>query len=480
MYISDLITEEDLRDWKTGDIITIKAGTGAGKSHFIKTRLFLHAKETNKKILMLIHRKNTVKQFREELKKEGKDKIVHVHTYQTLENISKFNINQYDYIVVDEFQYFLSDASFNNKTEISLDKILLHSDKVRILMSATGEMMIDYLENKRKLELIKYELPVDYEKIKKLRFFNKDSNIEKFIQSAIKNNIKAMFFINDTEKAYQLHKKYQDHTLFNCSKNQTKYYKYVSEDKIEEMLVNEKFKELILITTTVMDVGVNIKDKDLHNIVISNINDVEQVIQCIGRKRIMNNDDYINLFIQSIDNQQLGRRKGKLVNRIKQPLELMESTVGEFTNKYTRSLEMSDILYDDVIEGESHMITKKVNRLMLYKCQKDIETIDKMVSLGRFGYNEYISRKLGIDYKLLDFQEEKMELEKYLDNIKGKKLYKDVQQELIEIIDLRVNGRRQRSYKKLNEGLNMINVNYIILPKKSGSIRYWIVDEIEK
>jgi hypothetical protein len=58
-------------------------------------------------------------------------------------------------------------------------------------------------------------------------------------------------------------------------------------------------------------------------------------------------------------------------------------------------------------------------------------------------------------------------------------LFKQDQNELIDKIDLKVNGRKQRSYKKLNDGLNMINLPYIIIPKKSGNERYWIIEKID-
>ena len=70
------------------------------------------------------------------------------------------------------------------------------------------------------------------------------------------------------------------------------------------------------------------------------------------------------------------------------------------------------------------------------------------------------------------------ELKEYLDSISDIKLNKIKQKELIEKIDLRVNGRQQKSYSKLNEGLKMLNLPYIILPKRTKSERYWIITNI--
>ena len=94
------------------------------------------------------------------------------------------------------------------------------------------------------------------------------------------------------------------------------------------------------------------------------------------------------------------------------------------------------------------------------------------------GYKDYVARALGKQYKIIEAIIEKDTLEKYLDGIVGKKLYREEQDKLIEIIDVKVNGRQQRSYNKLNEGLKMIELPYIILPKKSNGNRYWVVDKI--
>ena len=42
--VSNLIKESDIQSWMPGDVITISAGTGAGKSHFIKNGLYDYCK----------------------------------------------------------------------------------------------------------------------------------------------------------------------------------------------------------------------------------------------------------------------------------------------------------------------------------------------------------------------------------------------------------------------------------------------------
>lgn len=482
--ISEIITIDKIRQWDKGDIITIKAGTGTGKSYFIKNILYAFAKKENKKILMLIHRVNCVNQFQDEIERDNKTDIIHIKTYQSIEYMHKnhveFDFSEYEYIVCDEFHYFMSDAAFNKITDMSLNAILGQTDKIRIFMSATGNYMRRYINNFKGIETINYELPIDYNFIKTLTFFYKNETLEKFIEECIELNDKAIFFIQSAEKAYNLFKKYKKYCLFNCSKSNKTYYKYVDEDKINNMLKNEKFEEQILITTTTMDSGVNIKDTDVKHIVCD-VKDIGVLIQCLGRRRINNKikNDGINIYIKAINNNVLGGILTQLQKKVEMAEYLKEHTVKEYLQKYNRKLDYSHIVYDDIVEYEDNC-TKKINELMYFKCLIDITTIKIMLNFGKFGYVKYMSDLFGIEkYRLIEEEYKKETLEDYLEIITGKKLYKEEQKELIDVIDLRVNRRQQKSYRKLNEGLKMIELPYIILPKKSNSKRYWIVEKID-
>ena len=87
---------------------------------------------------------------------------------------------------------------------------------------------------------------------------------------------------------------------------------------------------------------------------------------------------------------------------------------------------------------------------------------------------------MDIYLELVEEERNRCNLELYLESLIDKRLFEEDREELIEKINLRVNGKQQKSYSKLNEGLKMIGLNYIIIPKKSGSTRYWIVNKIEE
>lgn len=217
MRVSEKVTVQQINEWEQGDVITIKAGCGVGKSYFIKNILYAIAKRDNKRILMLIHRSNCVDQFIEEIQHdEDKLDTIHIRTYQDLEAKERFNksvnLDDYGYIICDEFHYFMSDASFNKFTDISLNLILAASNQTRIFMSATGDIMTSYISNIKKQKVIEYELPIDYLFIKHLEFYHKDDTLHTYIKLAIENNVKGIFFIQSAKKAYELHKQYQNYS----------------------------------------------------------------------------------------------------------------------------------------------------------------------------------------------------------------------------------------------------------------------------
>jgi len=157
LRVSDLITIEETNTWSAGDCITIKAGTGSGKSYFIKNTLYDIAKRENNKILMLIHRSNCTEQFINEIVRDKKNDVIDIKTYQKLEyNEIRTCINdlsEYQYICCDEFHYFMSDASFSKTTDISLDLILTQTFATKIFMSATGDQMKMYINENKNIRL---------------------------------------------------------------------------------------------------------------------------------------------------------------------------------------------------------------------------------------------------------------------------------------------------------------------------------------
>ena len=467
--VSQLITTSKVATWGNGEVITIKAGTGVGKSYFIKNTLYEFAQANNKRILMLIHRLNCTNQFELELERDKKNNIIDIRTYQSLENVNKdFDFSVYDYIVCDEFHYFLSDSPFNIFTDVSLNLILKQTNSIRIFMSATGDYMKRYLTDVKDIKTRDYELPINFNFIEKLNFYNDEDTVQKLIEKAIKKGDKVIVFIQSATKAYELYKKYKKHCLFNCGKSD-QHYKYVNKDKIKDMLINERFEELILITTTCMDAGVNIHDKEVNNI-ICDVKDIGVLIQCIGRKRLENLNDKICLYIKTINNNQLSGIKRQLILKVSKADFLREHTVKEYLEKFVRQNDFNNIVYAESVT-EDDKSTHKVNELMYFKCKLDIVDILDMRDYGDYGYCKFIADKFGLkdidgnfNYSVIEEIDNKNMLSDYLESIIGISMLqvKD-RKKLIEKIDVKSDGKLLRKINNLNGALEERKISYRVV-----------------
>lgn len=491
MNVTDLISFDEIQKWQDGDVITISAGTGVGKSYFVKNRLFSSAKEDGKKILMLIHRINCVNQFKEEIKRDGKERYIDIMTYQGIESRELNNCNLdmsiYKYIVCDEFHYFIDDAKFNKTTDISFNNIIKQNNAIRIFMSATGDSMKRYIRNRLKINTIDYDIPLDFSFIDTLTFINKDSTLEYFANKAIETEEKVILFIQSAEKAYKLYKKFKDNAMFVCGAD-SKYNKYVDDDKLKSMLSNEKFEELILITTSCLDAGVNIIDDKLKHIVIDII-DIGSLIQCMGRKRVKENEK-VNIYIKAITNQQLGGFETYTKKIVKMADYLRLHNTSKYIEKYPREYDKSNIVYD---ECTANGYEKKVNELMYFKRKFDIFEYNEMKRLGKFGYCKYLAIKFGFyDSELDEFLyrtiKEDNGLEAYLNSIVDRELLNvPDRRELTEKINIRRDGKLIKKLESINPTLLELGfkfqikemcINKIIDGKRKKYRSVWIVEKI--
>lgn len=451
--VSDLITKQDIASWINGDCITIKAGTGVGKSYFIKNRLYKEAKKNGEKILLLVHRKNCKDQFQKEIENANKSDVIDLMTYQKIESndihrVKNIDFSKYAYVICDEFHYFMSDASFSYTTDISLNLILKQTHCVKIFMSATGDMMKQYIKNIKHAKTINYELDIDYDFIEgKIRMFNKPKTIEKYLDDCLSGKDQVIVFMDSAKKAYDLYKKYEHCSLFNCSVYNQQFSKYIDQDKICKLLEKEGFDERILITTTSMDAGVNISYKSVKHIILD-VEDEGTLIQCLGRRRVDRNNskDKLFVYIKNVTNNFLGGRETMARKRVKKAEYFLQHGSKEYVLQYGKDLDKTHIVYDyiDYSEHKKGIEKKKINDLMFFKTKIDLVAIHDM---KRIGYPQYISNLLNREYTIEEEQNTMMELQEYLEGIVGKRLYgRKEKNELAEKIDIR-DGRNNRLIK---------------------------------
>lgn len=484
--VTDLIKKEDAERWKPGDNILIASPMGAGKSYFCKNVLYDIAKSENEKILMLIHRSNCVEQFQYEIEADGKADVIEVITYQSLEysvlhNTNKFDLSKYKFVVCDEFHYFFNDSSFNNKTAISFNMIMSNKESVHVFMSATGDHMArymrKYIRDNGLEKAIEYEIPFDFSFIQQLTFFHKDVTMEEFLKEGIAKGNKGIFFIQSAEKAYKLYSKYRKYCVFNCSANNRKYYEYVDRDKVKDILINQRFNEQFLVTTSCFDAGINIIDTDVKHIVID-IVDIGSLIQCIGRKRIQSEEDKVCIYIKIINNQKLAGLKSTMEKKIEMADFYMDSgfSVDKLIEKYPMQNDVNNILYDDLIYDQNgNMITnsytKRINEPMYFKKKEDIADYSIMLKkFDKFGYCKYLALMFGFydegtgrftyrmineDYELVSYLKKMVADEVVLLQLKDRS-------ELIKKINAKQDGKLLKKAATLNKILEEREIDYRI------------------
>ena len=470
MYVSDLIGNE-YRKWKSNDIITINCQTGQGKTYFI---LNVYAKYKNtKKILFLVNRSK----LKEQIKKNIRDlKLtnVTVMTYQMMQELiikNEFK-NEYDILVCDEIHYMIAD-SWNDKSDISWRYIINECDnKTRIFMTATGEVVFGMINRVCDVSY-SYKTESDYDYIKKVVFFKGDKNNSYITENIAKVKRKAIYFSTSAERAYKMHLLYKAQSNFMCSKANKDFSKYANQNAIQD----EKFDSKYLMATKVIDNGVNITDRDVKDI-FCDIMDSTTLIQCIGRKRIVDGRDKLTLHLKDFSAKDL---QGKI--------NLMQSYIDK-ADAYIFNIEQNKMNKDEkeipilcYVDKQTDKI--KIN-LLRYAYTKSL--IEEYTTMKEIGFSTYILNILNIDKDRVIYEEmEKMNMKKdeigtYLENICGDILVKCDQEQLINLIDLRDSrNRQQKSIKQLNIYLEENGYKYEIISTKKTingvRLNVWIVLE---
>ena len=492
LTISDLINKDEIEKWKPGDIITIQARPGSGKSHFIKNGLYRYAKEHGKRILFLIHRRNTARQFELEIARDKKGDTIDVQLYQFLEtkllHDREVNLSKYSYIVSDESHYFVSDAAFNTATDLALGKILAQNNAIRIFMSGTINDFKDYLNSQVSTSTTDYYLNDGYNHIHSLTFFNDVDLMDEIAKSTIEKGKKAIFFIHSAEGAYTFYKRFKQFSVFNCSYSNS-YHKFVDEKLIEEILINERFETPLLITTSTMDAGLNLVDPEIEKIVVD-IRDPDVIYQAVGRKRPQSADDTVDLYIHNVGNQALGGLETSLSKKIGMAKYLLTHNTEELLRKYPRQNDASGIIYDFISDGK---VVKQVNKLMLLKQERDIETYRQMQSEGEFGFARFMTRRFGFyDEKsgtyAYEFARADSGIISYLSRMESTvMLGLSDRKDFINRVNVRQNGHLLKSADSINAALNEKHIPYrvrefstsrIIDGKKRNFKSAWRVEHI--
>lgn len=342
-YISDYFMDEFTK-WNEDSYIFINTGTGTGKTTFIEKLSQLRQFY----ILVLTNRTANRKQIVNHLKKGCSNLnqlYVKVISYQELEKdmgMTSEELDRYDYIVCDESHYFLEDSEFNSNTNISLMKIMGTRRAIKIFMSATNQYIQKII-----IKRLQRRYNNDFMVVQKIFIYTMNGNSTRIrniisfeslerdlLHEIINSKEKWLIFVKSKEQGKDIMKKLakylnSDEMIFMY--RDALELKTIKEVQTFDILINEEtFYQKVMITTSLLDNGVNIRSLELKNVVCFDDDPVE-IVQMIGRKRsIATQNDYFDLYLINESNQSLAVSLGNCYNKkkklkaVKQDIEVFK------------------------------------------------------------------------------------------------------------------------------------------------------------
>lgn len=345
----------------------------------------------NKKCIYLVPRVLLKDQFDLDLL-EKQDRIT-LMTYQKIESLlmdGEKELPHYDFIVADECHYFTSDSNFNPETDLSFNWIVAQNTSVKIFMSATIEGFIHLLTYVFPVWHNPIRLPHDYSYIDKLTFFTSEEHIEQIANRVIASNRKAIFFLSSAELTYKIYQRHKEHMIFAVSSS-NKYFKNMNHAAIEHVIGDKFFDSNILITTSVLDSGFNLKDSAIDTILIDMF-DPEEIVQCVGRKRILNKQDHVNLYIRNWSNQQINGIVKKLRDKLNKAL-LVTKNEEQYHKVNERQNDDSGIVINEPVGIDEQGNTIYEKRLSITKfAELEYLAYNLYPKVLEVGYRRYISK----------------------------------------------------------------------------------------
>ena len=284
-----------------GQIVFLSASCGTGKNEYVR---FMVENKRYARVLILANRKANRAQIMAKLGINGKEVFGRavVKSYQSLElssGISSEELEGYDLIVADEAHYFLSDSVFNPRVNVSLKKVMLAKRPAKIFMSATlsdiEALIIGKMKEKRKTPFIG-NIATRYQMIRSKQNIASVACIDynELEDQIAKSGEKWLIFVDSIKKGEALQKKLGPDSVFICAENSEGEGKAAAE--LRNLVENEKMQHRVVISTSILDNGITIKDTNLTNIVID-CNDKVEMVQMLGRKRCINSEDFFRLFV---------------------------------------------------------------------------------------------------------------------------------------------------------------------------------------
>jgi len=326
---------ETYTEWEAGYPVFISAQTGRGKNYFIENTLLPYVKNlywsdgepcrvlllSNRIALSLQTKKRLLKSLgmESEMKLYSDEGILSKHdfgfvtilNYQSLLGKPDFLKGKYSHVICDEAHFFTSDAMFNPTTEIILSAIVNNfSDAIRVYMTATFEESLYHIHNKEKPPEKKkfksnkehiehfigkytcYKFDNDYTYLD----FQYYSEFDELINIIAGSSEKWIIFVDNKKWCKEFKEKLLEANSELDGEVSVISAESKKDEEYQQILADAKFQGRILLSTSVIDNGVNFHDEQLKNVVISEV-DKTKLLQLLGRVRVKEGER-ITLYIK--------------------------------------------------------------------------------------------------------------------------------------------------------------------------------------
>ena len=538
MYLEEIIGNQ-YRKWKNGEWIFISAPTGTGKTTFVLNQLVPEAKNSGKEVLFLSNRtilrdqvKNIVARRQgidvgvRFLKEVEEFDGITLMSYQKVQALmestslySWFDVKRYMYIIFDEAHYILEDSTFNAKV-IYIEKFIEGCCCTKIFMSATIQEVRSYiLENYLQSKIIEVgeQQVTPYITSVPLKTYISNIGLYSYLWMIdvpqYTRNAKIKYFDNYNQIAEKINKSDTKWLIFSSNKGRVgewksrikRSYEIVSaEDKeksiITEIISSEKFSTDVLITTKLLDNGVNFKDETLKNLVIDTISEVE-FIQMVGRKRLKQSEKmtiYIpkktKMFFVGYDNLHFAKILKVLESNIRRRTfvqELLDDS--EMYDIVRRFFVYSSKKQDVGEDAESGMV---LNTAGLYKVRRlytFVKRMEEELQTDKYAFVKAQLQWLGVAESFdqendLTLENRKIildELKNYLIQLEDEELDKNLQVEFRKKItefmhsnEYEFKSGRVAGKSAINEFFKKMQINYVVDVRKAvkkGDATKWFI-----
>ncbi len=327
VWVSDFLRDEQ---WYPGEYVFLESSCSTGKNTFLEELvrsqkygkvLILCNRSANQKQIMSRLGLDTVKKNKlKELERTGKISVnlagskVDVMTYQSLELQSKCwsrELEGYGVLCLDESHYWVQDSQFNARAAISLEKVLGTVNPIKLFMSATEEEIRDYILQTLRNRYKSFVLPVRVSHYQMIRNYQNITGISYVAFNDIVNLAKAtpddkwLIFVDNKEQGRNFVEALGKEQAVFISSESSKADNDAKKE-YENIVCHESFAHRIVVTTAVLDNGINIKDSMVRHVAICSNNRIE-MIQMLGRKRCFAHYDTFHLYIMHYSPSEISR-----------------------------------------------------------------------------------------------------------------------------------------------------------------------------